>query len=108
MTATAIPGLEAAPTTHPRLLAWVREVAELTTPDRIEWCDGSAQEWTRLTDLLVDGRDLRPARPGEEAELVLGAHRPERRGPGGGPDVHLLGRRGGRRAHQQLDGAGAR
>jgi len=31
MTAVAIPGLDAAPTTHSKVLAWVREVAELTT-----------------------------------------------------------------------------
>jgi phosphoenolpyruvate carboxykinase (GTP) len=53
MTISAIPGTETAPTRHPRLLAWVREVAELTRPDRVEWCDGSAEEWRRLTDLLV-------------------------------------------------------
>ncbi|WP_018351609.1 phosphoenolpyruvate carboxykinase (GTP) [Longispora albida] len=55
MTAPAtIPGLEAAPTQHPRLLAWVREVAELTTPDRVVWVDGSDDEWKRLTDELVE------------------------------------------------------
>jgi phosphoenolpyruvate carboxykinase (GTP) len=55
------------PTTHPRLLAWVDEVAELTTPDDVVWCDGSDEEWTRLTDLLVEhgtfirlNPDLRP------------------------------------------------
>src|SRR5690606_32277911 len=26
----------------------------LTQPDRIEWCDGSEAEWTRLTNLLVE------------------------------------------------------
>jgi phosphoenolpyruvate carboxykinase (GTP) len=36
------------------LAAWVNEIAELTQPDRIEWCDGSEAEWTRLTNLLVD------------------------------------------------------
>ncbi len=46
--------LAGAPTRHARLLAWVREVAELTTPDAIVWCDGSQAEWTRLTDQLVD------------------------------------------------------
>jgi phosphoenolpyruvate carboxykinase (GTP) len=50
---TTAPGLEDAPTAHPRLLAWVREVAALTTPDRVVWCDGSSQEWTRLTDELI-------------------------------------------------------
>ncbi len=43
-----------APTQHQRLLSWVREVAELTQPDRVHWCDGSDEEWTRLTDELVE------------------------------------------------------
>jgi phosphoenolpyruvate carboxykinase (GTP) len=42
------------PTSHPRLLAWIDEVAALTTPDRIIWCDGSEAEWARLTDELVE------------------------------------------------------
>ncbi|WP_328401609.1 phosphoenolpyruvate carboxykinase (GTP) [Nocardia sp. NBC_00403] len=42
------------PTDHPGIAAWVREVAELTAPDRIVWCDGSRQEWDRLTAELVD------------------------------------------------------
>lgn len=42
------------PTTHPRLLQWVSEVAALTTPDAIHWCDGSREEWDRLTDALVE------------------------------------------------------
>ncbi|TWF94673.1 phosphoenolpyruvate carboxykinase (GTP) [Saccharopolyspora dendranthemae] len=54
MTALTIPGLDQAPTKHERLLSWVREVAELTTPDRVVWCDGSQDEWTRLTDRLVE------------------------------------------------------
>ena len=43
----------AAPTTHRRLLDWVAEVAALTRPDRVRWCDGSALEWQQLTDELV-------------------------------------------------------
>ena len=54
MTSVATPGLENAPTTHARLLAWVREMAELTTPDRVVWVDGSDEEWERLTQQLVD------------------------------------------------------
>ena len=56
MTISAIPGTDpdTAPTRHARLLDWVREVATLTRPDRIEWCDGSPEEWTRITDRLVE------------------------------------------------------
>jgi phosphoenolpyruvate carboxykinase (GTP) len=54
LTSVATPGLDNAPTTHPRLLAWVREMAELTTPDRVVWVDGSDEEWARLTQRLVD------------------------------------------------------
>jgi len=35
-------------------LAWVHQVAELTTPEKVVWCDGSAQEWRTVTDTLVD------------------------------------------------------
>jgi phosphoenolpyruvate carboxykinase (GTP) len=58
-----IKGLDTAPTSHPRLLAWVREVAELTTPDRVVWCDGTEGEWQRLTAELVDAGTLVPLNP---------------------------------------------
>ncbi|MFF0609903.1 phosphoenolpyruvate carboxykinase (GTP) [Nocardia tengchongensis] len=38
---------------HPDIAAWVAEVAELTTPERIVYCDGSRNEWDRLTGELV-------------------------------------------------------
>ena len=37
-----------------QLTWWVSEVAELTKPDHIVWCDGSYREWERLTSLLVE------------------------------------------------------
>ncbi|HYF23777.1 MAG TPA: phosphoenolpyruvate carboxykinase (GTP) [Caulobacteraceae bacterium] len=52
--AASIPGLDQAPTRHAALIAWVREIADLTKPDRVHWCDGSDEEWERLTDHLVE------------------------------------------------------
>jgi phosphoenolpyruvate carboxykinase (GTP) len=43
-----------APTSNAKLLDWVKEVAGLTQPDAIHWCDGSAEEYDRLAQELVD------------------------------------------------------
>jgi phosphoenolpyruvate carboxykinase (GTP) len=42
-----------APTKHARLLAWVEEVAALTEPSEIHWCDGSRAEYDALCESLV-------------------------------------------------------
>ena len=43
-----------APTKNAKLIAWVDKVAALTKPDAVYWCDGSAEEYDRLCQLLVD------------------------------------------------------
>src|SRR5690348_6375139 len=45
--------LQHTPTRHARLIAWVKNIAALTRPDRVYWCDGSDAEWERLTSELV-------------------------------------------------------
>ena len=44
-----------ATTTNQKLRDWVDHWAGVFQPDRVEWCDGSGDEWERLTQLLIDG-----------------------------------------------------
>ncbi len=60
MTASDIPGLKPAPTKHQRLIDWVAEIAALTQPDKVHWCDGSEAEWNQLTSELVACGTLKP------------------------------------------------
>ncbi|WP_167488932.1 phosphoenolpyruvate carboxykinase (GTP) [Nocardia terpenica] len=58
----AAAGTVQASTDHEGIRAWVAEIAELTAPDRIVFCDGSRAEWDRLTGLLVDKGTFVPLR----------------------------------------------
>jgi phosphoenolpyruvate carboxykinase (GTP) len=49
----------AVPTTHQKLLAWVDEIAQLTQPAEVHWCDGSAEEYDALCRMLVDAGTFR-------------------------------------------------
>ena len=46
------------PTTNASLERWVEEVARLTQPSAIHWCDGSDAENTRLIDAMLKSGDL--------------------------------------------------
>ena len=42
------------PTKHTALLDWIEEMEALCEPSGVVWCDGSEEEWERLTGELVD------------------------------------------------------
>ncbi len=105
-THSSIPGLEPAPTRHKRLVDWVDDIAALTKPDRVYWCDGSDAEWERLTDELVAPGTLKRLNSGQAPQLLLRRLRSARRRARRKPHLHLLGKPGRRRPDQQLDGAG--
>ncbi len=75
--AGAIRGLLPAPTRHKRLIAWVAEIAALTKPDRVEWCDGSQGEWDRLTEQLVAAGTLKRLDPAKRPNSFYAASDPK-------------------------------
>lgn len=50
--------MSAAPTNNRTLLEWVDQVASLTEPERVVWCDGSREEYERLCSQLVEARTM--------------------------------------------------
>ena len=42
------------PTDNAKLVSWVEEIAELTQPDSVYWCDGSQAEYDRLCEELIE------------------------------------------------------
>src|SRR5439155_16968099 len=68
--------LASAPTTNAALVAWVRETARLTQPDRVVWCDGSQDEWERLTEEMVEQGTLIRLDPAKRPNSFLARSAP--------------------------------
>jgi phosphoenolpyruvate carboxykinase (GTP) len=43
------------PTRHAKLLAWVDEIAGMTQPDAVVWCNGTKAEYDSMIKIMVDG-----------------------------------------------------
>ncbi len=60
-----------------RLIEWVGEVAALTKPDAIRWCDGSQAEYDELCELLVKAGVFKRLNPAKRKNSFLALSDPD-------------------------------
>jgi phosphoenolpyruvate carboxykinase (GTP) len=64
-------------TDNQKLRDWVDHWAAILQPDAVEWCDGSEEEWDRLTQLLVDGGTFRKLNDAKRPNSFLAESDPD-------------------------------
>jgi phosphoenolpyruvate carboxykinase (GTP) len=61
----------AARTDNQKLKDWVDHWVGILQPDEVEWCDGSDEEWDRLTQRLIDGGSFERLAEGKRPNSFL-------------------------------------
>ena len=56
---------------HHKLAQWVDEVAQLTKPERVHWCDGSAAEYDEMLRLMVQAGTAIPMNPEKRPHSIF-------------------------------------